>query len=62
MKKLYIVKHDNYNYYTGTYENTYVHGYYLNKETAVKVAKELSGDEYGTKGNAYVDEVELNEE
>lgn len=60
--KAYIVKHDNYDYYTGSYENTYIHGYYTNKETAKKVAKGLSGDEYGTKGNAYVEEITINED
>lgn len=60
--KAYKVEQKHYDYYTGTYTETKIVGYYTNKATAEKVATEHKADAYHTVGDATVEEITVNED
>lgn len=60
--KAYTVKQNTYNFYTGAIEGSRLLGYYINKATAEKVAAENTHDDYHTLGDAYVEEITINED
>ena len=60
--KAYKVKQNTYDFYTGMIDGVKTLGYYANKATAEKVAKEHTQDKYHTLGDAYIEEITINED
>ena len=60
--KAYTVKQNTYDFYNGQMTGTKIIGHYLNKATAERVVNENKENQYHTVGNAYIEEMEINEE
>jgi hypothetical protein len=60
--KAYTVKQNRYDFYYGQLIDTRIIGYYTNKATADKVAADNTHDDYHTLGDAYVEEITINED
>lgn len=60
--KAYTVKQNRYDFYNGQLIDAVVLGYYTKRATADKVAEEHKQDTYHTVGNAYVEEITINED